>query len=218
MYKAIYIDTNIFFECRFAVLDGPLKELGKLAFKHGVELWSSDIALTELQVAIRNRVFAIATSFAKADGVLSYSKEMLPPDKQAVDLAIQSAYAAVQSYFRAEEVRQLSVHDLDESDIAAVFSDYFNCRRSFAGERKRSEFPDAFQAAMILRAVRKGEMIAVLSNDKDFVRAFDGVEEVTVRTSIQRVLSDLQEISVNNLSPAHQSTEPTKKANQAREQ
>ncbi len=191
MYKAIYLDTNIFFDCKFNVLNGPLKELGQLAFKHGIELWSSDIALTELQIAIRDKVFAITASFEKAKDVLSYSKELSPPDKRAVEIAIQSAYAAVQQYFHTEEVRQLSVHDLDESDIAAVFSDYFNSRRCFSSERKRNEFPDAFQVAMILRAIRKGETVAVLSNDKDFASAFRGIEEVKVKSSIQQVLSDL---------------------------
>jgi hypothetical protein len=193
MYKAIYLDTNIFFDCKFNVLDGPLKELGKLAFKHGIELWSSDIALTELQIAIRDRISAVSTSFAKAKDVLRYSKGVMSLDKQVGDLAIQSAFAAVQQYFHAEEVRQLSVDDLDESDIAAVFSDYFNSKRCFSNERKRNEFPDAFQVAMILRAIRKGETVAVLSNDKDFASAFSGLEEVKVKSSIQQVLSDLKQ-------------------------
>ena len=73
MYKAIYIDTNIFFDCKFNALNGPLKELGALAFKHGIELWSSDIALTELQIAIRDRVSVITASFERAKDVLIYS-------------------------------------------------------------------------------------------------------------------------------------------------
>lgn len=194
MYKAIYLDTNIFFECQFNVLDGPLKELGRLAFKYGIELWSSDIALTELQIAMRDRVSAVNDSFNKAKSVLRYSKEVMSPEKQLFDKAIQNAFAAVQQYFHHEEIRQLSVEDLDESDIAKVFSDYFNSRGCFSAERKRSEFPDAFQVAMILRAIRKGETVAVLSSDKDFAKAFSGIEEVKVKSSIQQVLSDLRQL------------------------
>lgn len=194
MLRAIYLDTNVFFECDFNVVDGPLTELGALAFKHGIELWSSDIALTELQIAMRDKIAAVSDSFSKAKSVLRYSQDLKTPERVAFEATIKSAFAAVQRYFWDEDVRQLSVEDLDESDIAKVFSDYFNRRGCFSAERKRSEFPDAFQVAMILRAIQKGESIVVLSSDKDFALGFAGVKEVKVKTSIQQVLKDLRQL------------------------
>jgi hypothetical protein len=197
MYKAIYIDTNIFFSCKFNVVDGPLRDLGNLAFKLGIELWSSDIALAELQVAIRDRFNDVFSAFERAAGVLRYSDEFASPDERAITQAIKNAYAAVNEYFHHQDVMILQVEDLDETDIRSVFSDYFNSRGCFS-KKKRAEFPDAFQIAMLLRKVKTGESIAVLTDDKDFKSALAEIKEITIRSSIQQVISDLRDLQAYN--------------------
>lgn len=192
--KAVYLDTNVFFTCQFNFRDKRLKKLGELAFAHGIELWSSDIAYTELQVAIRERIGEIDTAIGRAKNILTHCVGEIPFDDAFSSSAIKRALQTAEDFFRDEYVRLLSVYDLDETDISKVFSDYFNRRGCFASERKRSEFPDAFQISMLLRNVRNFESVAVVSQDPDFTHGLDSVSQIKVFPSIEQLISELERL------------------------
>lgn len=190
--KAVYLDTNVFFACQFNFRDNRLKRLSELAFAHGIELWSSDIAYTELQVAIRERIGEIGSAIGRAKNILTYCVGEIPFDDSFLSSAVKKALQTAEDFFRDEYVRLLSVYDLDETDISKAFSDYFNRRGCFASERKRSEFPDAFQISMLLRNVRNSESIAVVSQDRDFKQGLDRVSQIRVFPSIEQLISELE--------------------------
>ena len=192
--QAIYLDTTVFFEARFCFSRGPLADLALLALEKDIWLWSSDIALTELQVAMRDRVRDIQASYEKAHGVLQHCQNLSAPSPDSIESAVRDALDAVKNFFHDEDVSVLSVESLDESDTARIFEDYFNSRGCFSNKGKRTEFPDAFQIAMILRAVRTGEKVIVVSNDKDFAEGFADVPEVQVIRSVEKVLPILRQL------------------------
>lgn len=192
MFKAIYFDTNIFFYLNFNFNDEKLVQLTKLAFSKSIELWSSDIALTELEVALRNKLLEINNAIKKANGVLENCVGENPYNLEFINASIPKALQKVKTFFHNEEIQVLKVSDLDESDIEKVFRDYFNLKGVFSLGKKRNEFPDAFQMAMILRKIRVGQTIALVSNDADFKKAFASTPEVIVFTSIEQVVKYIE--------------------------
>jgi hypothetical protein len=190
MYKAIYLDASIFFHCGFDWRNGPLADLLVEASCRRIEIWSSDIAYTELQVAIRERFAAVRTAIERVERIAANLSRQPLPDVARLQELERLALDDLRLLFTSESIRILSTEDLDETDTMEVFSDYFNSRGCFSAN-KRSEFPDAFQAALIRRSVRTSERVAVLSSDKDFVLAFTSVDQVEVISTVERLLKEL---------------------------
>lgn len=186
--SAIYLDSTAFFDSKFNFLEGPLLDLEKLAFEKGVELWCSDIVVTEVQIAIREKLKAISLAIEKAENVLRYSKYKKNFNNEWLVSAYKEAITAMEKYFFDADIKQLCVEELDESHISEVFHDFANRKRCFSGGKKRHEFPDAFQVALITQNVMNHDYILVVSGDGDFIKAFEGIEQIKVITSIQKAM------------------------------
>lgn len=62
--------------------------------------------------------------------------------------------------------------DTSKIDLDAIIDDYFEIRAPFQhGDKKRKEFPDAFIANQIRERFGHDEMVAIISDDKEFIEA-----------------------------------------------
>lgn len=61
---------------------------------------------------------------------------------------------------------------VDLIDVGLILGDYFETKPPFEnGEKKKSEFPDAFIAQQIRKRFGETEKVVIVSNDKGFIRA-----------------------------------------------
>jgi predicted DNA-binding protein YlxM (UPF0122 family) len=190
--KAIYLDSTVFFEAKFNFKNGILIELGGLAFSHGIEIWCSDIAITEVLVEVKKRLNAIEQSIKRAENILEYSGKQLKINNKWLQKTFENVHQAMTDYFHNEEIIQLSVEDLDDSDITEIFQDYAKGRGCFASERKRNEFPDAFQLSMVMNKLKTNETLCIVSNDRDISHACKNVPQIEVVKSIFTAVKELR--------------------------
>lgn len=161
------------------------------AYSRSIEIWSSDIVYTELQIAIRERFNGVADALNRIGPIVKGLTRQSLPKAEVLKELERSSLAGLELFFTAESIHLLSVDQLDETDTREVFRDYFNVRGCFS-ERKRAEFPDAFQAALIRRVVRTSEKVAVLTMDGDLDKAFKSVNQIKVFKSIQKLVEILR--------------------------
>lgn len=190
--RAIYLDSTVFFEAKFNFKNGILFELGQLAFEHDIELWCSDIVITEVLVEVRKRLNLIEESFKKAESLLVYSEKKLTVNKRWLNSIFDKINDKMTDYFHNEDIIQLSVDDLDCSDVTKIFEDYANGRGCFASEKKRHEFPDAFQLSIILNKLKTNETMYIVSNDKDMSNACKNIPQIEVEKSIFTIVQKLK--------------------------
>ena len=177
---AVTIDTNIFDAARFDLCDtSTLKILENYVKSGKIKVVLSDIVVRESKRHIADQVKKICGIMRKARAAaLERSTEHLITTiglgeilriVKNKDELISKGEEMFDDFLRTINAEILGV---DLIDVGLILGDYFETKPPFEnGEKKKSEFPDAFIAQQIRKRFGETEKVVIVSNDKGFIRA-----------------------------------------------
>ena len=177
---AVTIDTNIFYATKFDLGDASsLRTLENYVKNGKIKVVLSDIVVRESKRHIADKVKKICGIMRKARSdaleetaahfirTLELS-EILRIIKNKDEL-VSKGGEMFDDFLRTINAEILGT---DLIDVGLVLSDYFGTNPPFEnGEKKKSEFPDAFIAQQIRKRFGETEKVAIVSGDKGFIRA-----------------------------------------------
>jgi hypothetical protein len=176
----VTIDTNIFDAAQFDLgANSPLRALENYVKSGKIKVVLSDIVVRESKRHIADQVKNVCRIMRKARAdALEVSteycistiglNEILRIVKNKNEL-ISKGEEMFDDFLRTINAEILGA---DLIDVDSILSDYFETRPPFEeGEKKKSEFPDAFIAQQIRKRFGETEKVVIISNDKGFVRA-----------------------------------------------
>lgn len=177
---AVTIDTNIFDAAKFDLCDtSPLKTLENYVQNGKIKVVLSDIVVQESKRHIADQVKKICGIMrkARADALAGSTEHLISSIGLGEILRIVTNKDALIS--KSEEMfddflRTINAEILsaDLIDVGLILGDYFGTKPPFEnGEKKKSEFPDAFIAQQIRKRFGETEKVVIVSNDKGFIRA-----------------------------------------------
>lgn len=165
--QTVFIDTSIFRNVNFCLNNEVFSEFKKLCRNGEFECVTTDITKGEIKRRIEEQsveAFAGLDKFRDKTHLLprmhsSFGKKY----KQLTVLHIQKGLeTAVSKFFK--DVRA-EVLPLPNNAVERVFKKYFEGKKPFQGEKKKSEFPDAFVIEALTSLKKK---LYVISADGDF--------------------------------------------------
>ena len=177
---AVTIDTNIFDAARFDLCDTSTLKIFENYVKSGkIKVVLSDIVVRESKRHIADQVKKICGIMRKARAAaLEGSTEHLITTiglgeilriVKNKDELISKGEEMFDDFLRTINAEILGV---DLIDVGLILGDYFETKPPFEnGEKKKSEFPDAFIAQQIRKRFGETEKVVIVSNDKGFIRA-----------------------------------------------
>lgn len=177
---AITIDTNIFDAAKFDLGDTSTLRILKNYVKNGkIKVVLSDIVVRESKKHIANQVKEVYGIMRTArTNALKISTEHLISTiglgeilriVKSKDELISKGEEMFDDFLRTINAEILSA---DLIDVGLILDDYFGTKPPFEnGEKKKSEFPDAFIAQQIRKRFGEAEEVVIISNDKGFIRA-----------------------------------------------
>ena len=177
---AVTIDTNIFDAARFDLCDTCTLKIFENYVKSGkIKVVLSDIVVRESKRHIADQVKKICGIMRKARAAaLEGSTEHLITTiglgeilriVKNKDELISKGEEMFDDFLRTINAEILGV---DLIDVGLILGDYFETKPPFEnGEKKKSEFPDAFIAQQIRKRFGETEKVVIVSNDKGFIRA-----------------------------------------------
>ena len=182
---AVTIDTNIFDAAKFDLCDtSPLKTLENYVKNGKIKVILSDIVVRESKRHIADKTKKICGIMrkAKADALKESAEHFISALELGEILRIVKFNDELVS--KGEEMfddflRTINAEILDADliDVGLILDDYFETKPPFEnGEKKKSEFPDAFIAQQIRKRFGETEKVVIVSNDKGFIRACKGSE------------------------------------------
>ena len=182
---AVTIDTNIFDAAKFDLCDtSPLKTLENYVKNGKIKVVLSDIVVRESKRHIADKTKKICGIMrkAKADALKESAEHFISALELGEILRIVKFNDELVS--KGEEMfddflRTINAEILDADliDVGLILDDYFETKPPFEnGEKKKSEFPDAFIAQQIRKRFGETEKVVIVSNDKGFIRACKGSE------------------------------------------
>lgn len=177
---AVTIDTNIFDAAKFDLCDtSTLKILENYVKSGKIKVVLSDIVVRESKRHIADQVKKICGIMRKARAAaLEGSTEHLI-NTIGLGEILRIVTNKDELIFKSEEMfddflRTINAEILgaDLIDVGLILADYFETKPPFEnGEKKKSEFPDAFIAQQIRNRFGETEEVVIVSNDKGFIRA-----------------------------------------------
>ena len=177
---AVTIDTNIFDAAKFNLGDAStLRILENYVRRGKIKVVLSDIVVRESKRHIADQVKKICGIMRKARAAaLEGSTEHLITTiglgeilriVKNKDELISKGEEMFDDFLRTINAEILGV---DLIDVGLILGDYFETKPPFEnGEKKKSEFPDAFIAQQIRNRFGETETVIIVSNDKGFIRA-----------------------------------------------
>ena len=177
---AVTIDTNIFDAAKFDFCDtSPLKILENYVKNGKIKVVLSDIVVRESKRHIADQVKKICGIMRKARATaLEGSTEHLINTIGLGEILriitnkdelISKGEEMFDDFLRTINAEILGA---DLIDVGLILGDYFETKPPFEnGEKKKSEFPDAFIAQQIRKRFGETEEVVIVSNDKGFIRA-----------------------------------------------
>lgn len=177
---AVTIDTNIFDAAKFDLCDtSTLKTLENYVKSGKIKVVLSDIVVRESKRHIADQVKKICGIMRKARATaLEGSTEHLINTiglgeilkiVTNKDELISKGEEMFDGFLRTINAEILGA---DLIDVSLILGDYFGTKPPFEnGEKKKSEFPDAFIAQQIRKRFGETEEVVIVSNDKGFIRA-----------------------------------------------
>lgn len=181
---AVFIDTNIFDECKYH-LEGtsPLNILRKFAANEKVNLYTSNIVLGEARKHIIDNVISAYDLLNKH---IKEMRRLISPSllketsfAQYYEIPQNNGFEDVAFIKFNEYLEDLHFTILDNTgvDVNQIIDDYFQFRPPFENkEKKKNEFPDAIMIAKIKSHFSEEHPIWIISGDKGFRNAFEGIE------------------------------------------
>ena len=177
---AVTIDTNIFYAAKFDFCaTSTLKTLENYVKSGKIKVVLSDIVVRESKRHIADQVKKICGIMRKARATaLEGSTEHLI-NTIGLGEILKIVTNKNELISKGEEMfddflRTINAEILgaDLIDVGLILGDYFETKPPFEnGEKKKSEFPDAFIAQQIRKRFGETEKVVIVSNDKGFVRA-----------------------------------------------
>ena len=177
---AVTIDTNIFDAAKFDLCNtSTLKILANYVENGKIEVALSDIVVRESKRHIADQVEKICGIMRKArtDALKGASEHLISTIGLGDILRIirnkDELIAKVEEMFD-DFLRTINAEILgaDLIDISLILDDYFGTKPPFeSSEKKKSEFPDAFIAHQIRKRFSEKKQVAIVSNDKGFIKA-----------------------------------------------
>ena len=177
---AVTIDTNIFDAAKFDLCNtSTLKILANYVENGKIEVALSDIVVRESKRHIADQVEKICGIMRKArtDALKGASEHLISTIGLGDILRIirnkDELIAKVEEMFD-DFLRTINAEILgaDLIDISLILDDYFGTKPPFeSSEKKKSEFPDAFIAQQIRKRFSEKKQVAIVSNDKGFIKA-----------------------------------------------
>lgn len=177
---AVTIDTNIFDAAKFDLGDASTLRILENYVKSGkIKVILSDIVVRESKKHIADQVKKVCgiVRTARTDALNISTEhligtiglnEILRIVKNKNEL-ISKGEEMFDDFLRTINAEILGA---DLIDVDSILSDYFETRPPFEeGEKKKSEFPDAFIVQQIRKRFGETEKVVIVSNDKGFVRA-----------------------------------------------
>lgn len=180
----VFIDTNIFDGSKYHIEGtSPLSILRKFADNKKVRLYTSRIVVGEALNHIKENIKKshdlllknnkemrnlISPSLIKETSLYPYFE--IPKNENFENIAADKFN---------QYLNELGFTILDNSniDINQIVEDYFRLKPPFENnEKKKNEFPDALMIAKIKDFFPDSKPIWIVSNDKGFSKAFEGVE------------------------------------------
>lgn len=177
---AVTIDTNIFYAAKFDLCDTSTLKILENYVKNGkIKVVLSDIVVRESKRHIADQVKKICGTMRNArDTALEGSTEHLINTIglgeilriiKNKDELISKGEEMFDDFLRTINAEILGA---DLIDVGLILGDYFETKPPFEnGEKKKSEFPDAFIAQQIRNRFGETEEVVIVSNDKGFIRA-----------------------------------------------
>ena len=177
---AVTIDTNIFDAAKFDLCNtSTLKILANYVENGKIEVALSDIVVRESKRHIADQVEKICGIMRKArtDALKGASEHLISTIGLGDILRIirnkDELIAKVEEMFD-DFLRTINAEILgaDLIDISLILDDYLGTKPPFeSSEKKKSEFPDAFIAQQIRKRFSEKKQVAIVSNDKGFIKA-----------------------------------------------
>jgi hypothetical protein len=192
----VVLDTQPIEQAIFQFDRGALHELRNEAKRLGLQLALTNIQLQEIRAHVTEQVWQVKklvkvleagagsksvrnnTDVSKDGGVPLPSllkHHLLKPALAELDRAADSVMANFEEFVNSQTLRII-----DSGHIVAsrILPKYFANEPPFGAGRKKSEFPDAFSIEAIrdLAATLSGTQIVVVSNDGDWIRAFEDID------------------------------------------
>jgi predicted nucleic acid-binding protein len=175
--KAVFLDTNVFYDIKFNLDDPKMNEFLGLTQKLGIECWITPITIEEIKSGINRKINDLKNVYKKAESIVKIFND----DKGLLNLAHletirRDALEQIDLFITQSGFKTIKYTELDDGDISKVFSDYFEQNGAFTPKaRSKSktskEFPDAFQIELIRATAKCGDKIAIVSTDMDFSEA-----------------------------------------------
>lgn len=181
----VTIDTNIFYAAKFDFSDAsPLGTLESYVKNGKIKVVLSGIVVRESKRHIADKIKKICGIMkkAKSDALKESAEHFISALELSAILRIVKFNDELVS--KGEEMfddflRTINAEILDADliDVGLILDDYFEIKPPFEnGEKKKSEFPDAFIAQQIRKRFGETEKVVIVSNDEGFIRACRGSE------------------------------------------
>ncbi len=200
----LFIDTNIYRKLNYNFSHHLLKKLKDYCIYEKFNIYSSLVVIEEVKSNIRkdsieahNKIMSLIKN--------TYILKSLPDDlihgylQELKDLNIESILIAHFENF-IEETKTI-ILDYNGIKIEKIFSDYFQGNPPFSNKtKKKFEFPDSViieQIKLLCKELKS--RFYVITNDDDFIHAFDQYENVHIFTSIEQFLDSIIENEIKDI-------------------
>lgn len=203
---AVFIDTNVFDECKYH-LEGTslLNILRKFADNEKVSLYTSNIVLGEARKHIKHNVIS---SYELLNKQIKEMRKLISPSllketsfAQCYEIPQNNGFEDVAVIKFNEYLEELNFTILDNTgvDVNQIIDDYFQIRPPFVNnEKKKNEFPDAIMIAKIKNQFSEGNPICIISGDKGFRKAFEGIEGYNTMEKLNELFDMINEQDEKN--------------------
>lgn len=168
--KAIYFDTNVFYQIGFDVDHEDFYDVLCLADSLGIQKWATPITIGEVAAGIHRKFASVKDSYESVSKIIQRATDDDHVSYLNIENLQKAEHQAIEDIdeFFKENFTLISYESLDEGDISTIFSNYFSSTTPFGNGSKKSEFPDAFQLELIKRNIKPKDKVMIVTSDGDF--------------------------------------------------
>lgn len=182
----VFIDTEVFERLNYDFSEGGKLWLIKKQVNRGaIKLFTSEIVKGEVKNHIINNIDKIIeeinSKFSRRELKILNNDNTPRFSKIDANELITEALDRFEKYL--DDTRAICL-DIESIELKQVIKDYFKNAKPFDNKKKKSEFPDAFNMAMINKYRDEFKPFYVISGDNDY----EGLGGITVYKNIDHLL------------------------------
>ena len=167
----VFIDTQIYIKESYNFYDkGELYFLYKKVVEDKVVHLTSDIVIKEVEKHIKEDIAQGTESYNKLKNSRNFAifRGRVPKLFQDIDCSEITPEAISLFHKYLSDTKAFKLH-MEKIDLNKVVTDYFDAKLPFGTRKdKKSEFPDAFNLAMIRKYADHNPPVIIVSGDGDF--------------------------------------------------